>query len=82
MVHFHNVSMVIKNEGCKDYALLVSLHIMRGRELSTLVVILSSLLCVTLECHFEVVRKQERAFYSHRSFSTAGKSLLLLPSCI
>ena len=49
--------------------LLVSPHVMRGRDLNTLVVILS----VTLECHFEAVRKQDHAFYSHRSFSTAGK---------
>ena len=62
--------------------LLVSPHVMRGRELSTLVVILSFILCVTLECHFEAVRKQDRAFYIHRSFSTAGKSLLLLLCCI
>ena len=63
-------------------AFLVSPHVMRGRELSTLVVILSFSLCVTLECHFEAVRKQDRAFYSHRSSSTAGGSLLLLPCCI
>ena len=52
---------------------LVSPHVLRGRELSTLVVRLSFLLCVTLECHFETLRKQDRAFYSHRFFSTAGK---------
>ena len=37
--------------------------------------------CVTMECHFEAVRKQDRAFYSHRSFSIAGKSLFLLYQC-
>ena len=30
---------------------------------------------VTLEFHFEAVTQQHCAFYSHRSFSTAGKSL-------
>ena len=61
---------------------LVSPHVMRGRELSTLVVRLSFLLCVTLEFHFEAVRQQHRTFYSHRSFSTAGKSLFLLSCCV
>ena len=66
----------------RKYELLVSPHVMRGRELSTLVVRLSFLLCVNLECHFEALRKQDRVFYSHKFFSTAGKSLLLLPCCI
>ena len=30
---------------------------------------------VTLEFHFEAVTQQHCAFYSHRSFSTAGKCL-------
>ena len=46
---------------------------MRGRKLSTSVVILSFCLFDTLECHFETVIKQDYAFYIHRSFSSAGK---------
>ena len=48
--------------------LLVLPHFMRRRELSTLVVILSY-----PGIPLEAVRKQHRAFYSHMSFSTAGK---------
>ena len=32
--------------------------------------------------HCQIMRQQHRAFYSHRSFSTAGKSLFLLSCCI
>ena len=45
---------------------------------ANLVVRLSFLLCFTMECHFEALRKQDRTFYSHRFLSTAGKSLFLL----
>ena len=46
------------NKQPQDLVLLVSPHVMREQELSTLVVRLSFLLCVTLECHFEAVRKK------------------------
>ena len=65
--HFHcNILNFIIQPLCT--VLLVLPHVMHGRELSTLVVLLSFLLCVTLECHFEALRKQDRVFYSHRFF--------------
>ena len=42
--------------GGRSDALLVSPHIMRGRELSTLVVILSVILSVIMGIHFEVIK--------------------------
>ena len=57
---------------------LVSLHFMRGRELSTLVVILS----VIMGIHFKVIKLEHRMLYSHYSFSIDGKSLFLSYFCI
>ena len=45
--------------------LLVSPHFMRGRELSTLVVILSVILSVIMGIHFKVIKLEHRVLYSH-----------------
>ena len=45
--------------------LLVSPHFMRGRELSTLVVILSFCLSVIMGIHFQAFKLKHRVLYSH-----------------
>ena len=45
--------------------LLVSPHFMRGRELSTLVVILSVCHSVIMGSHFQVIKHEHRVLYSH-----------------
>ena len=44
---------------------LVSPHFMRGRELSTLVVILSVCHSVIMGSHFQVIKHEHRVLYSH-----------------
>ena len=51
---------------------------MHGRELSTLVVILS----VIMGIYFKVIKLEHRVLYSHYSFSIDGKSLFLSYFCI
>ena len=58
--------------------LLVSQHFMRGRELSTLVVILS----IIMGIHFQVIKLEHRVLYSHYSFFIDGKSYFLSYFCI
>ena len=44
---------------------LVSPHFMRGRELSTLVVILSVCHSVIMGSHFQIIKREHRVLYSH-----------------
>ena len=72
------------NDCDKVYAVLCMFAIiglaafMRGRELSTLVVILS----VIMGIHFKVIKLEHRVLYSHCSFFIDGKSLFLSYFCI